>query len=165
MREPSAPRTVQCYHCRQLFDVPPRAMSISCPWCYKRVGLDDMTIVGTCWTSKLQTCGSITVRPKAVLIASLISASQGIEVHGTAEGVLISGGQIFIGAKARVRGEVRAPSIKVEKGGFIDGAFVQIAATKVDPARQDGGPARMGTGAVMKPLVRVPEWMRRVKTT
>jgi hypothetical protein len=165
MREPSAPRTVQCYHCRQLFDVPPRAISISCPWCFKRVGLDDMDISGVCWTSKLQTCGRITIRPKSVLVAPLIEASQGIYVHGSAEGVLVSGSQIYIGPKARVKGEVRAPSIKVERGGTIDGAYVQITAARIDPAKTKAIPPRPPTNVVMRPVIRIPDWVRALRPT
>lgn len=159
MREPNAPRTVQCYHCRELFDVPARAMSISCPWCYKRVGLDDMNIRGTCWTSKIQTCGKVVVKPGAVLVAPLIEASRGIEVHGTAEGVLVSGAQILIGPKARVKGTLRAPSIRVEKGGVIDGAMVQIAAAKIDAAAKPN-PPRPAFDPVLKPVIRLPDWVR-----
>jgi hypothetical protein len=165
MSEAGAPRTVQCYHCRQLFDVPPRAISISCPWCYRRVGLDDMDIRGVCWTSKIQTCGRIIIHLKASLVAPLVEASQGIEVHGEAESVLISGSQIYIGPKARVKGEVRAPSIRVERGGAIDGAYVQIAATRVDPAKAQQVQVRSGTNATYRPVIRVPDWVRALRPT
>ena len=165
MREPSAPRTVQCYHCRQLFDVPPRAMSISCPWCYKRVGLDDMHFRGVCWTSKIQTCGRITIHPKSELVAPLVEASQGIDVHGSAEGILVSGGQIYIGPKARVKGQVRAPSIKVEKGGAIDGAYVQIAAVRFDAQAPRPTPPRAPADPVFRPVIRIPEWVRAMRPT
>ena len=165
MRDQSAPRTVQCYHCRQLFDVPPRAMSISCPWCYKRVGLDDMLIKGICWTSKLQTCGRVTVQAKAQLVAPLVEASQGIDVHGEAEGILISAGQIYVGPKARVKGQLRAPSIKVERGGVIDGAFVQIAATRLDPTMPLAMPPRPPSNVVLRPVIRLPDWVRAMRPT
>lgn len=165
MRDQAAPRTVQCYHCRKLFDVPPRAMSISCPWCYKRVGLDDMVIRGVCWTSKLQTCGRVTVAPKAQLVVPLVEASQGIDVYGEAEGILISAGQIYVGPKARVKGQLRAPSIKVERGGVIDGAFVQIAATHLDTHTPRPQPPRPPGDVVLRPVVRLPEWVRSLLPT
>jgi hypothetical protein len=165
MREPSAPRTVQCYHCRELFDVPPRAMSISCPCCYKRVGLDDMFIKGVCWTTKLQTCGRIIVQPKAFLVAPLIEASQGINVHGQADGILVSAGQIHIGPKGRVKGEVRAPSIRVEPGGAIDGAFVQIAAIPRHDPTPRLSPLRPPADPVFAPVFRLPDWVRALRPT
>jgi cytoskeletal protein CcmA (bactofilin family) len=165
MGDAGSPRTVQCYHCRQLFDVPPRAISISCPWCYRRVGLDDMDIRGVCWTSKIQTCGRIIIHPKASLVAPLVEASQGIEVHGSAEGILVSGSQIYIGPKARVKGEVRAPAMRVDKGGAIDGAFVQIAAARIDPAKPKAGLIRVGTNAAYRPVIRVPDWVRALRPT
>lgn len=172
MREGDAPRTVQCYHCRRFFDVPARAMSISCPWCYKRVGLDDLTIKGVCWTSKIQTCGRVVVRPKSTLVAPLIEASQGIEIHGSCEGTLVTGGRIYVGSKARVRGSLRAPSIIVEKGGVIDGAMVRISVARPeqDAVATSGsggaaGPPRLPRGAdpELRPVIRVPEWVRGLR--
>jgi hypothetical protein len=140
-------------------------MSISCPWCYKRVGLDDMHIKGICWTSKLQTCGRVTVHAKAQLVTPLVEASQGIEVHGEAEGILISAGQIYVGPKARVKGQLHAPSIKVERGGIIDGAFVQIAASRLDPAAPRATPPRPAVNVVLRPVIRLPDWVRAMRPT
>lgn len=164
MREGDAPRTVQCYHCRRFFDVPARAMSIGCPWCYKRVGLDDLTIKGVCWTSKIQTCGRVVVRPRSTLVAPLIEASQGIDVHGSCEGTLVTGGRIYVGPKARVRGSLRAPSIVVEKGGVIDGAMVRIAVARPEADATTGVP-RLPRGAdpELRPVIRVPEWVKGLR--
>jgi cytoskeletal protein CcmA (bactofilin family) len=160
MADPAAPRTVQCYHCRQWFDVPARAMSISCPWCYRRVGLDDLVIKGACWTSKIQTCGRVVVKARATLVAPLIEASQGVEVHGTIEGAIVSGAQLYVGPRARVKGQIRAPSIKVEPGGVLEGAFVQIALARPRAKDKPGAPTRQARDVVLKPVVRLPEWLR-----
>lgn len=157
---PPPPRTVQCYHCRQWFDVPARAMSISCPWCYKRVGLDDLVVKGACWTSKIQTCGRVVVRPRATLVAPLIEASQGVEVHGVIEGSIVSGAQLYVGPRARVKGQIRAPSIRVEPGGVLEGAFVQIALARPQPKAGGGPETRAAKDVVLKPVVRLPEWLR-----
>lgn len=162
MQRDDAPRTVQCYHCRQWFDVPARAMSISCPWCYKRVGLDDLVIRGTCWTSKIQTCGRVVVRPKSVLVAPLIEASQGVEVWGAIDGNIVSGSLLFVGPKGRVKGQVKAPAIRVEPGGSIEGAFVQIKSVRPDTK---AGKSRQATNPQYRPVIRLPDWLRSLRPT
>jgi cytoskeletal protein CcmA (bactofilin family) len=155
------PRTVQCYHCRRHFDVPGRAMSISCPWCYRRVTLDDLIVKDTCWTSKLQTCGKVHVQRKGVLVASLLEAREGVEILGTVEATIVSGGPVFIGPKARVKGDVTAPSLWVEKGAVIDGGHFKVAQPlDAPPAESPEPPRRAGvTGTIeTRPTVVVPKW-------
>lgn len=164
MTESATPRTVQCYHCRRHFDAPARAMSISCPWCSKRVSLENVIITGTCWTSRIQTCGKIVVRRKSQLVASHIEASEGVEVHGTVEGTIISNGLVYVGHQARVKGDLRAPSIHVEPGGALDGGYVRIASD-----RPPKGPSRppLGHAPILKPenpIVRVLPWLKSLRT-
>jgi cytoskeletal protein CcmA (bactofilin family) len=139
-------------------------MSISCPWCYKRVSLDDVMISGTCWTSRVQTCGKIIIKNKSSLVASIIEACEGIEVHGTIEGAIVSGGPVWIGPKARVKGSLKTAAIHVEKGGTIDGSFVQINSEK--PVK---GPSRppMGMSPTLKPehpIIKVLPWLKSLRT-
>jgi len=172
--QPQGPRTVRCYHCRKLFDVPSRAMSISCPWCYKRVALDDVIIKNTVWTGKVQTCGKVVVRKNAELVASHVEASAGVEVYGRLEvgvGGIISRSLIYVGPGATIKGDLSAPSIRVEPGGAIEGGMVKIASDRAVP-----GPSRppapmdnpMGMGPIMKPehpLVRAMPWLKGILPT
>lgn len=135
---PPASRTVQCYHCRERFDVPLKAMSISCPWCYKRVTLDDVVVKDSCWQSKLQTCGRLLVHRRGSLVASVIEAMMGIEILGHAEGTIVSGGPVLIGPKARIKGDVTAPSIWMEPGAVIENGFFKI----IGPDRLARGPSQ-----------------------
>lgn len=174
-----APRTVECYHCRKGFDVPRAAMSISCPWCYKRVTLDDLIVKGTCWTSRVQTCGRLVIEKKGVLVASYIEARCGMTIDGAAEGNLISGGPVVLGPKAHVKGDLEAPSIDVAKGAIIEGGFFKIVTARPKSGIKHAGFARPPspsqrngkeglqvptiaprTGEV-KSVVRVPEWVQR----
>lgn len=126
-------RTVTCYHCRRRFDVPGRAMSISCPWCSRRVTLDDLLIRDRCWTSRLQTCGRIVVHRRGLVNARVIEAMEGIEIHGIVEGSVVSGGPVVIGSGARIRGDLAAPSIRIENGASIEGGMFRIASTLPPP--------------------------------
>ncbi len=127
-------RSVTCYHCRRRFDVPPKAMSISCPWCSRRVTLDDLLIRDRCWTSKLQTCGRIVIHRRGLVNARVIEAMEGIEIHGSVEGSVLSGGPVVLGAQARIRGDLAAPSIHIASGATIEGGMFRIAAA-LPPAR------------------------------
>lgn len=183
------PRTVQCYHCQRGFDVPGAAMSISCPWCYRRVTLDDLIVKDTCWTSRVQTCGRLTVHKRASLVASLIEARSGMTILGVCEGRLVSGGPVSLGPKAHVKGDLEAPSINIAHGATIEGGFFKILSPKTQSGvksagfvrpppstsafAQSGGGARAGLvlppspmprGLEIAPIrasVRVPDWIKR----
>lgn len=138
-------------------------MSISCPWCSKRVSLDDVTISGTCWTSRIQTCGRVIVKRKSELVCSLVEASEGVEVHGYVESEIVSNGLVFVGPKARVRGDLRAPAIRVEPGGTLDGGYCRIASDK--PVKGASRPPA-GHAPILRPehpIIRVMPWLRVIK--
>ncbi|MCC6322415.1 MAG: polymer-forming cytoskeletal protein [Phycisphaerales bacterium] len=158
---PAASRTVRCYHCREVFDVPPKAMSISCPWCYKRVTLDDIVVKDTCMQSRVQTCGRLLVHRKGSIVASIIEAMQGIEILGHAEGAITSGGPVLIGPKARVKGDVTAPSIWMEPGAVIESGYFKIIGPDrlaKGPSRPPEPPAPIVCTANDRPPVVVPAW-------
>lgn len=181
----NSPRTVQCYHCQQGFDVPAAAMSISCPWCSKRVTLDDLIVKNTCWTSRVQTCGRLVVEKRGVLVSSYIEARGGMFIQGVCDagtGRLLSGGPVVLGPKARIRGDLEAPSIDIADGAIIEGGFFRIVSPKpksgiksagfVTPAGTQPIGARSGLvlppspmperkGTTLRPVVRLPEWIKR----
>ncbi len=71
-------RTVQCYHCRKAFGVGARAMTITCPKCFKRVQIQDIVVESAHGVTKLQTCGKVIVEKKGRVIADLGEAHDGI---------------------------------------------------------------------------------------
>lgn len=150
----NAPRTVQCYHCQRDFDVPPRAMSISCPWCYRRVTLDDLVVKNTCWTSRVQTCGSLVVHRKGMLVSTRIEARAGMHILGGVEGSLLSGGPVFIGKFAHIKGDLTAPAIDIENGAVINGGRFTITSTR--SAQTQPPERRMGVNAALRPVIRLP---------
>jgi hypothetical protein len=112
-------------------------MSLTCPWCCKRVTLEDLIVKDTSWTGRVQTCGRLIIQRRGSLVASLIEARQRIEILGHAEGKIVSGGPVLIGPKARVKGDVSAPSIWVEPGAVIEGGYFRI----IGPGRAAAGPS------------------------
>lgn len=119
-------RTVQCYLCHRHFDVPLRAMSLSCPWCYQRVTLDDITIKSECYAKSMRTCGRIVVQKRGRLCASYIEGRMGVEVLGQIEGPVRCGTRLFVGSTGSIVGDVAAPSIQVEPGGRVDSRVMRL---------------------------------------
>lgn len=119
-------RTVQCYHCRTSFEVSARAMTVSCPACSKSIRVEDIVVTGAQGVTKLQTCGRITIEKNGRVIAQLVEAQQGIEVHGVMEAKVLSGQKVFIGAKAQWKGDLRAPSVEIEAGAKILRGYFEI---------------------------------------
>jgi len=103
-------------------------MSISCPWCSRRVTLDDLFVRDRCWTSRLQTCGRIVVHRRGLVNARVIEAMEGIEIQGSVEGSVVSGGPVVLGPGARLRGDLAAPSVSIASGAIIEGGLLRIAA-------------------------------------
>lgn len=120
-------RTVQCYLCHRHFDVPARAMSLSCPWCYRRVTLDDVVIKDSVFAKSLRTCGRIVVLKRGILTASMIEGRTGVEVFGKVEGPIRCGTRLLIASTGSVRGDVQAPSLFIEPGGRLDSPRTFIA--------------------------------------
>lgn len=144
---PSTVRTVQCYHCHRHFDVPGKAMSLSCPWCYRRVTLSDIVVKDECFAKALQTCGRIVVQKKGRLVASLIEARLGVETFGVIEGKVRSGCRLYIGPQGRLRGDAIAPSIWIEPGGAMEGGLLHIGPAPEQPGEHASGDHERRTAA------------------
>ena len=114
-------REVQCYHCGAQFEISARAMTVSCPKCYKKLLVEDVVVKTAQGVTKLQTCGRIIIEKSGRVTAKLVEAHQGIEVHGIIEGKVLSGGPVVMGEKCRWKGDCRAPSLEIAQGARITG--------------------------------------------
>ena len=119
-------RTVRCYHCRGAITVPLAARSASCPLCFKGLVLDDLTVRDSGYSSKLTTCGKVTVEKKAKAITRSVEACEGVEILGILEAKVTSHGPVYLAAGARMKGDCEAQSLVVEPGAVIEGGFFRI---------------------------------------
>lgn len=101
-------------------------MSVSCPACSKPIRVEDIIVNSAQGVTKLQTCGKITIEKNGRVIAQLVEAQQGIEVHGVMEAKVLSAQKVFIGAKAQWKGDLRAPSVEIEPGARITRGYFEI---------------------------------------
>jgi len=122
MAAPAKPRSVGilCYHCGHSFSVAAKAASSSCPGCNRRVVVEDVVIKQLTPVSRVQTCGRLVVRRKGSVIAELVQALGGVEVLGSLDARVESGGPVIIGPAARWKGDCRAPSLDIREGARIE---------------------------------------------
>lgn len=124
--KPPLERLVQCYHCRSHICVPATARTASCPACYKGLVLDDLCVREGHAAGRLSTCGKVVVEKRGRAVTRAVEAAAGVEVSGTLEARVLSGGPVHIRKGAHLKGECQATSIIVEPGAIIDRAFFRI---------------------------------------
>ena len=124
--KPPPERLVQCYHCRSHICVPATARTASCPACYKGLVLDDLCVREGHAAGRLSTCGKVVVEKRGRAVTRAVEAAAGVEVSGTLEARVLSGGPVHIRKGAHLKGECQATSIIVEPGAVIDRAFFRI---------------------------------------
>lgn len=142
MAKAAPQRKVQCYHCRHRFEIPSRALSLSCPKCAKPLVIDDVIINNAHNVRKIQTCGKVIIEKKGRVVCQAVEAQGGIEVEGYLEAKVLSGGHVKIGAKAHWKGDCSAPSLEVELGGKIERGYFIIPDDPmgVSDFNQESGP-------------------------
>lgn len=119
-------RIVRCYHCRREIIVPGAARTASCPVCFKGLVLDDLRVREGHASGRLSTCGKVVVERKGRAVTRAVEAAQGIEVHGTLEARVVSGGPVQVNSGGQLKGECHATSLVVEPGAVMDRVFVRI---------------------------------------
>lgn len=131
--KPATPRIVRCYHCRATISVPGAARTASCPVCYKGLILDDLRVRDGQAAGRLSTCGRVVVERRGRAVTRAVEAAAGVEVHGTLEAKVVTGGPVHLSKGAHLKGECHATSLVVEAGGVIEGAFVRIGPDAFEP--------------------------------
>ena len=101
-------------------------MTFPCPGCHQSIQTEDVVVATLKSVVKLQTCGRVVVERKGRISASFVEAHGGVNVLGTMEANVLSGGPVWIGPKAVWKGDCRAPSLRVEAGGTIRSGYFVI---------------------------------------
>ena len=115
----SLSKQVLCTHCAQPTDVPLRAMSIFCPHCRKRLILEDFRIETYYAVREFWTCGDILVERKGHVVAPI--KARNLTVKGKVQGAVIARGTVNIKKNGWFKGQIQAPSLSIETGGFLEG--------------------------------------------
>jgi cytoskeletal protein CcmA (bactofilin family) len=132
-------RRVRCYHCDHSQEIAPRAQSVSCSRCFQQLHTADVSVRAMHWGGSLRTTGVVVVQRRARVVCSEIVASLGVRILGAVEADIRSGGPVFIGPEAEVRGAIGATRLTVEPGALLAGGMIRVPAPLVDPARAARG--------------------------
>lgn len=119
-------RSATCYHCGRIFQASTHAITLTCPHCYKRVGLQDLIIHGLHSSKTLETAGLLIVEKKAWLKVGRIHVGERIEVEGRVEATAFCEGPVILGPRSHWTGDLTAPSIHISPGAIITGGYFRI---------------------------------------
>jgi hypothetical protein len=111
-------KPVSCTYCGGRNDVSPRAMSVFCHHCRKRLILEDFKITSYYAVREFYTCGQVVVEKKGQVIAPIRASS--LTVRGKVQGRVDIGGPVRIDKTGQFKGEITAPSLHVESGAVVD---------------------------------------------
>ncbi len=117
-------RHIRCTHCGAGIDVAPRALSVVCPHCNRRLAVEDLRIRSYHAVREVATCGNVVVDKRGHLVASTIKASN-LTVRGKVDGDVFASVRVKVGNTGDVRGDVCAPRLLVESGATLEG-FLRI---------------------------------------
>lgn len=126
MAKKATAREVVCYHCGRAFEIGSRAMTVSCPGCFRPVLVEDIVVRNVQGNTTLQTCGRLVVQRRGRVVAKRIQAIGGVEMLGTLEASVECEGAVRIGAGGKWKGDCTAPVLRVESGASILGGFFRI---------------------------------------
>ena len=149
-------KPVVCYHCGHGHDVSAKAVSASCPRCYRQIQVGDVEINGAYWGARIQTCGSVVIGRKARVVTQLIRASVGVQVLGRFEGEVHTPGVVAVGSRGVLMGAVHARGVHIVPGGSLVGGphvihpdQVRMLERETTDARRGADPNRSPTAPAM----------------
>jgi len=116
-------KVITCPYCGGLDQVSPKAMSIFCKHCRKRLILENYKITSYYAVREFFTCGDVVVEKKGQVVASIRAAT--LIVKGNVQGRAIIRGPVRVAKSGVFRGEINSPSLHVEPGAVVD-ALVNI---------------------------------------
>ena len=116
-------KSITCSYCGGVDEVSPKAMSIFCKHCRKRLILEDYKIKSYYAVREFFTCGDVIVERKGQVVAPIRAAT--LTVKGTVQGRANIKGAVHVAKTGVFRGELTAPSLLIEPGAVVD-AMVNI---------------------------------------
>lgn len=116
-------KTVSCTHCQGLNEVAPRAMSVFCKHCHKRLFLENYKIKSYHAVSEFSTCGDIVVERKGHVVAPI--KVNNLTVKGKVQGKVQAKGRVTLSKTGSFKGDIEASHLRVENGAELNG-FLRI---------------------------------------
>lgn len=114
-------KSVSCTHCGAESQVAKRAMSVFCPHCHQRLILEDYKVKTYLATRLFATCGDIVVEKSGFVSAPI--RVQNLTVRGQVQGNVEARGCVRIARTGQLKGDIRAPVLRVAAGAKLNGFF------------------------------------------
>lgn len=133
-----ATRTVACYHCGRRGEALAAALSTACPGCGRHLNLRDVVLKDGGYAVGMSTCGTIVVERRARVVTRAVAAGASVEVHGELAARVSCAGRVLVARGARLKGDCKAGTIRVEAGAIIEGGFFEIGGSGTLPACAPG---------------------------
>jgi predicted acyltransferase (DUF342 family) len=121
---------VRCTHCEGVLEVAPRAMSVFCPHCNKRLVIEDIRIQRYYAVREIATCGDVVVGKRGHAVAAI--RADNLIVEGKVSGDVVAVGCVRVASTASLTGDIRARGLSVEDGAAIHG-FLRIEDAPAEP--------------------------------
>ena len=119
--QPLWPRFCQCTHCGKLLQVSPKAYSVNCRFCNRRVNLENYVIDSDHLITNIETSGSVAVTPNGHIRARL--RVENLKIEGHMHGSVIANGKVSVAPGARLIGDVKAKKLEVNNPAHLKGFF------------------------------------------
>lgn len=132
-----AQRAVICTHCNEVTEVSPRAMSVFCPHCKKRLVLEDYTITTYHGVRMLATCGDVVIEKRGHMSAAVKADS--MTIKGKMQGSVVARRTVVIHRTANCQSDIESPTLVIEGGAVLNG-FVRIGNVEADLALEAASP-------------------------
>ena len=112
-------RRILCTSCEAPLEIATEAKSVNCQHCNNRVVTEAVTVKGYMAVRKFQVANRIHITRKGIVYAAV--RADDLRVDGFLQGDALALGRLHLGKKARVKGDVRASYLIVEKGAQLVG--------------------------------------------
>ena len=116
-------KRVCCTHCDRETEVAPRAMSVFCPHCNRRLVLEDIRVRKYYAVREIATCGDVVVEKRGHVVASIKAGN--LIVNGKVQGNVRAAGSVSLRPTATLLGDIHAPRLLVQNGATLAG-FLRI---------------------------------------
>jgi hypothetical protein len=119
---PNDRQTITCLYCGKPQEIGRKAMSVTCKFCHKSLKLEDLAFKQYEARRAIETCGVVTIEKKGNVVSGRVICG-GLVVRGKLKGHITSGGPVFVGPEAEIKGDVTAPTLAVGAGAILDGQY------------------------------------------
>lgn len=111
-------RSVVCYECGRVSEVPQAALSAHCVHCKAHVALGDVTLFPGSAKTRVRTQGDVRIHPRAVL-SHLDIACHRLDMLGVASGNFRCTGALTVSSHTVIDGSVEAHSLHLRKKAHV----------------------------------------------